>query len=253
MDKKLDIPVWVLNVERDVERRLFMEQQLNELGIDFELFKAVDKKTLTQEELSLYSKQDAQKCMGRELSNGEIACALSHARMWERMIDEQLPDILILEDDIRIGRSLFDILANHHKFPADLELLNFSTFAAQKPIGDYITDIYRLSSHLTDALSACAYYLTRDGSSKLLEKVYPICWAADELMGRTSITNVRSYGIYPRVAVIGNDFESSIWRESETSPLRLTLGAGRWRTFLQTRKQSLRQIADIIQYGTVRY
>lgn len=58
-----------------------MEQQLNELDIDFDLIMAVTKETLTQEELSLYSKKDALNCTVRELSRGEIGCALSHAKM----------------------------------------------------------------------------------------------------------------------------------------------------------------------------
>lgn len=249
MSNRLDIPVWVLNLERDSEKRFFMQQQLEELAIDYELINAVDKETLTPEDLQRYSAQNALKSIGRELSRGEIGCALSHAKMWERIVKERHPEVLILEDDVRIGRSLAAVLANRHRFPADYELINLSTDAPQVPFGDYITDIYRVSNHQRDALSTLAYMITRKGAGKLLDKVYPIRWPADELTARTYITGLVSYGIYPKVAVIGDDFESGIWKNETVPKLGLVPRAKNVRHVFRTWRQSLQLIGDIIRYG----
>lgn len=224
MNKKSGIPVWVLNLERDTERRHFMEQQLNELGVDFEVIKAVDKEILTPKELSFYSKKDAFKSEARELSRGEISYALSHAKMWQRMIDEQMPEILILEDDVRVSRALFDVLANRHRFPKEVEFINFSTQAPKLPFGEYISEIYRVSEHQTDVNMTLAYWIMRNGPQKLLDKAYPIRWPADGLTGRTYITGLVSYGIYPNVALATEEFESSIWQNSRMPTL--SLGGG---------------------------
>ena len=37
----------------------------------------------------------------RQMTMGEVGCFLSHYRIWERMVKENLTEVLILEDDIR--------------------------------------------------------------------------------------------------------------------------------------------------------
>ncbi|MEM7132763.1 MAG: glycosyltransferase family 25 protein [Chloroflexota bacterium] len=251
MTNKPDIPIWVLNLERDTDRRLFMEQQLTERGVDFELIKAVDKETLTQEELSLYSKQAALNCTGRELSRGEIGCALSHAKMWQRMVDEQIPEVLILEDDVRVSRGLCQVLANRHLFPQEVEFINFSTASPQSPFGDYISEIYRLSEHQTDANMTSAYWITLDGAQKLLNGAYPIRWPADALTGRTYITDLVSLGVYPRVALPSDDLESSIWKNDQHAYPKLYL-VPRLRNIqhiIISVRQGLKFIARIVRYA----
>ena len=135
---------------------------------------------------------------------------MSHAKIWELIIKEKLEEVLVLEDDVKIGRSLLGILENRCKLPTDCEFVNFSTDAPQEPFGEFIADIYRVSRHREFANGCSAYLITRKGAEKLLSKVFPIRWPADSLTGRTYITGLISYGIYPRVAVLG-DFESSIW------------------------------------------
>ena len=129
------------------ERLLFMQKQLKELNVEFRVIEAVDGKSLTEEDLSLYSKKMARKCCKRELSVGEIGCALSHAKIWELVIKEKLEEVLVLEDDVKIGRSLLGILENRYKLPADYEFVNFSTDAPQEPFGEFIADIYRVKWH----------------------------------------------------------------------------------------------------------
>ena len=41
---------------------------------------------------------------GRELTPGELGCSLSHIRLWEKMVKENIPEVLILEDDLLIGK-----------------------------------------------------------------------------------------------------------------------------------------------------
>lgn len=253
MDMGIDLPVWVLNLERDQERRLFMTQQLTALGIDYELIKAVDKNALTAQELDLYSKKESIKCVGRELTTGEIACALSHIKMWDRIFKEGRQEVLILEDDIRVGRALFDFMTNRHKILVEYDYINFSTNAPQAPFGPYITDIYRFSNHRSDAQSTCAYLITSTGAQKLLDKAYPVRWPADELTGRTYITTLRSYGVYPNVAVIDEEFASRIWEECTLPRPRYVPRLHNIKHTSRYWRHSLKQIIDVVRYGSVQY
>ncbi len=82
-----------------------MELTLKELGIDYTYFEAVDGKTLTDEILS----QKGIKFMPgyedpyhkRPMKMGEIGCFLSHFMIWQKMVEENLKEVLILEDDIK--------------------------------------------------------------------------------------------------------------------------------------------------------
>lgn len=41
------------------------------------------------------------------LGAGEIGCFVSHIRAWQKIVDEDLPGALILEDDVEVDQSLF--------------------------------------------------------------------------------------------------------------------------------------------------
>ena len=209
---KQPLPIWVLNLERSEQRRYFMAEQLKRLKLKFEFIRAVEGRSIKESDLQRYCKKDAIKCAGRALSPGEIGCALSHAKMWGRIVAENLNEVLILEDDVVIGETLIRILDVHHKFPADWELINFMTSAKQIPFGAPIYDVYRACRFEGYANGACAYLLNRAGAKKLLSHVYPIRWAADGTTGRTYITGLVSYGVDPRVVALSN-FESDIWKD----------------------------------------
>ncbi len=215
MKTNQSVPIWVLNLERDIEKRKFMEQQFHQLGVDnYQIINAFDGKTLADDDLKFYSKKIALRDFGRELTPGELGCALSHIRMWQRIIDDNLSEVLILEDDARIGKALLDVLAHRNKLPADYQHINFSTRAKQIPFGDFITDIYRASNHTERPYSAFAYLLTREGAKFLLDFVFPVYMPIDNFV---SISGIKSYGVFPPVVVLA-DFKSSIGRRWDNMP-----------------------------------
>ncbi len=220
MKKKL--PVLVVNLEHSKERRRHIEKQLTNLNIDFELIKAIDGTKISEKDLELYSKKESIKTIGRELSPGEVGCALTHAKIWERMIIESIEEALILEDDALIGEMLFKILEVREKFPNDWEHINFATDGRLKPFGKPIYDIYRVANITRSANRTSTYLLNIKGARKLMRHVYPIRLASDGIMRRNDITNLIRYGIYPQVAAPGY-FESDIWKNSIRSDLETTI------------------------------
>jgi glycosyl transferase family 25 len=214
MKNKLDLPVWVLNLKVDKRRLRFMTKQLRALNLAFTVVEALDGRHLSPEDQRLYSKERAVKFSKRELTPGEIGCALSHARMWERMVREKLKEVLILEDDILIGETFPEILRNRGRLPKDWEFINFSTEVEQEPFGKFITGIHRASRHKALAVRSSAYLIRLKGAKKLLEHVYPIGHSADGITWRTDITGLVSYGVYPRVVIL-TDLGSSIWSRGE--------------------------------------
>ncbi len=190
-------PIWVLNLERARGRREFMEMQLQELNWQFEIVPAVDGKCLDSEDLKYYSAQEAMKTIQREMKPGEIGCALSHAKMWERIVAEGIEEVLILEDDVTVKSEILDVLDSRSTFPGDWEFINFRTDVQRIPFGPPVYREYKVCHFQRHANRTCAYFINAKGARKLCESVYPIRWAADGLTGRTYISDLVSYGIYP--------------------------------------------------------
>lgn len=193
------LPIWVLNLERSPERRAFMAGQFSRLSLDYEIISAVDGLKLTIDELERYSKIDAMRCSERELLPGEIGCALSHARIWQKIVDENIEQVLVFEDDIMIGEMMFKVLEELHMLPVDWEFINFATNAGRIPFGEPVYDIYRICRFTCFANCTGAYLINNSGARKLLNHVYPIRWTADGLTGNSYITGLVAYGVDPLV------------------------------------------------------
>ena len=115
---------FVINLKSQEKRRAHMEAQLRDVNIEYELIDAVDgrKYTPTQLEVDLVL---AKKILGRELSQGEIGCALSHKKAYQKCIDSKYEYSLILEDDVRLSKKLKEIIENEIQKPHTWEYLAF--------------------------------------------------------------------------------------------------------------------------------
>lgn len=190
-----------------------MQEQFASLDLSYRIINATDGKQLSREELRKYSKRHALKFKRRELSTGEIGCALTHAKIYLHVLDENIEEVLILEDDIVITRDLLHVLLQRSKFPPEWEAVNFAnTWAEAIPLGEPVCKDYRICRFKGIANRTSAYLLNRQGAKKLIEHVYPIRLPADDLVGLTQITGLHLYGITPSVVALA-DFKSEIWSD----------------------------------------
>src|SRR6185369_13913990 len=207
-DRTIALPlICVVNLERSPERRRFMQQQFASLHLSYRIINASDGKQLSREELQKYSKRHTLKFKRRELSTGEIGCALTHARIYQQMLVENLEEVLILEDDIVITPDLLRVLLQRRKFPPEWEAVNFANTWAQAIPGEPVCENYEICRFKGIANRTSAYLINRRGAKKLIEHVYPIRLPADDLLGLTQITKLRLYGITPSVVALA-DFKS---------------------------------------------
>lgn len=190
-----------------------MQQQFAALHLSHRIINATDGKHLSREELRKYSKRHALKFKRRGLSTGEIGCALTHANIYQQMLDESLEEVLILEDDIVLTQDLLDVLLQRRRFPPGWEAVNFAnTWAQAIPLEEPVYKDYRMCRFRGIANRTSAYLLNRQGAKKLVKHVYPIRLPADDFVGLTQITKLRLYGITLSVVALA-DFESDIWSD----------------------------------------
>ena len=190
---------FVINLDRAQERRESISKQLDALGIPFEFFRATDGRFFTENEQALYSHKETLKLLGYELTPNEVACAMSHIRVYEKMIQENIESALIFEDDAKIEDSLVQVLQNLSKFPDDWGLINLSSATYMYPTKIEVIPGVSIAEFRKPPKFLVAYLVTLETAKKLVELAYPIRCPADFLTGRAGLKYFKTYGVYPRV------------------------------------------------------
>ena len=113
---------FVINLKRSTERAKHMQKQLSTLGIDFTLFPATDGKVMAQEIATDQSWMQA--TFKRDFTPGEVGCADSHLRIYEQMVQENIPLALILEDDVKVHKDITTAIELAEKHQAEFEWLH---------------------------------------------------------------------------------------------------------------------------------
>lgn len=184
MNTQKNIHTFIISLPKDKNRREYLERQLQKLAIPFSVIEAVHGESLSAEELEAsYDRKKAIDLFNRELSKGEIGCALSHMSIYKRMIAEDIPYAMIFEDDARI---LDDDL------PAILSTLA-QRFADRTPVAVLLNHVRRYDGStglqlddtrcIYDAYrGVCAhgYFVTKAAAEILARNLYPVYVVADK-------------------------------------------------------------------------
>ncbi len=216
MPPKQNIPILVVNLKRSKDRRSYMLQQLDTYGVRYQFFPAVDGKTLTPQQRACYSEEESIKHY-YSLSDGEIGCALSHLQIYEKMVAEDIAELLILEDDAVIKKEFFPIIFQRAQWaPADWKILHFSSNEIRlNTLPYYSIDFqkrYRLYRYIDFYKDANCYIVNNETARWLINEGYPIHLAADELMAR-AYKVLRCYTIAPSISDINANMISTLDEE----------------------------------------
>jgi glycosyl transferase family 25 len=183
-----------------------MEEQLDRLCVDYEFVPAVDGSKLTQEQKARYSARRARWTFGRQISPGEIGCSMTPALLYERMVREEIEEVLILEDDVIITQDLLEVLRRRHSLPEDWQLVNFDLRPYRvlgkskifvKPLGEPVWKDYRACMFERVSAGTAAYLINLAGAKRLLQSVWPICLPPDVFLGRADMSKAIVYGVDP--------------------------------------------------------
>jgi glycosyl transferase family 25 len=215
------LPVFVINLERDVERRLHMTAELATLGFAAEFVPAVDGRTLGQADRAVYDANRALRVYGGPMSDAEIGCYLSHFRLYERIVREGIGIALILEDDVAISPDLpailQDLVALDEPPWLVVRLDSVRGRVRQPPNAEFRgarvaelaagSGLYRLKTHV---LGAGGYLIRRDGAARMLEYGRRIFMPIDHTMDRFWENGILPYVVRPMPVRQRADMESRI-------------------------------------------
>lgn len=203
---------------KNSSRREVIAKRLRSLRLDFEFFDAVYGKELSENELAkvdfdFYPKEHNSP---KPLTLGEIGCAMSHIKLYEHIVKNNIPEAIIFEDDAIVSLYFEEILkVALDKISSSKEILFLDHGKAKVwPFMRGLPERYRLAKYRSPSrnskrciIRATAYLITLNGAKKLLKQAYPIRMPADFLTGLLQLTGIKAYGIEPLCVFGSNDSE----------------------------------------------
>ena len=213
-------PIVVISLARAPERRRAIAAQLERLGLPFEFFDAIDGAKLSPERVdAVYSPNRTFMRMGRYLHANEIGCALSHMDIWEHMLRESIPELLILEDDVVLADDLPTLLATRDRWaPADARVVylahDMAPPVSPTPLEPDFGRERSLCTFENPVMRAAAYLIRTPAAESLLPHGKPLMMPLDDLLGRPEFTGGGIYGIVPNAVMWNDDHPSTIWTDT---------------------------------------
>lgn len=175
----------VINLDRSPKRLESISKQLSDQSLSFERLPAVDGRKLTKEELfRLEAPYNApEKFVFRKaLWPNEIACFLSHAACWERLVESGCEWGLIMEDDIVLSARFKLFATSSEWIPEGVRVIQLhgshQSFAVGEsyPVRD--TELCRILN--PTPLCSFAYLMHREAAVYALSSYMPIPAPVDD-------------------------------------------------------------------------
>lgn len=222
----MSVKYFVISLKNQEARRKNICSILEQHKVDFELFDATYGKDMTPEEQSLCSnesqtilnlKGNRKVLIEDELSLSEKGCAMSHLRLYQHIIDQNLDYAVIMEDDVIPNDYAFEAINNLDAIKEHWDVINFSSdFGIRSLPGarkycykedksfyfqrlgmrnDTLDAIFNLRRFI---IYAACYVITKDACKKLVELGYPVRLPADYLLGMLGYNQLKTFTVYPK-------------------------------------------------------
>lgn len=153
------VQTYVINLDRSTERMAHMAEVLSAYGLEFIRIPAVEANIIDPR---------------GDMLNTEVACFLSHIKVWETFLASVYDYALVLEDDIIMADSFAKTLRDMRCWPKGFDVVKVETAevcgrrvrVSLPKIADICgRKIYRLISNHE---GSAGYILSRDGAQKLM-------------------------------------------------------------------------------------
>jgi len=204
--------IYVINLERSRNRKKYISKQLDEIGVNYHIFTAVDGQKGYHPLFENYNETKRIKLKGKILRPGQLGCFASHYLLWQKCIADKTP-MIVLEDDIIIIKNYFlDFYNATQHIPDKYECIRLFKndsknikFLKVQQIDDL--SILKFSKGHKRTIG---YYLTPSGAEKFLKHAENWFLPVDITMDRFWSNKVECYGIAPPCLSFDGKFESNV-------------------------------------------
>jgi glycosyl transferase family 25 len=207
------IPILVISLAVDAERRARMRAQLERRGLPFRFLDGVDGRAMTEKEREQAAPLQARRYWSH-LTAGEIGCALSHLAAIQTIASGPHPFGIVFEDDVTIDPGFPQFLAVLERNPPPFDVM----WLAQSPPKNHraIMRVGRLGDRqirarvYLDYTAAAAIY-TREAARRIADTMKVIEAPIDHMLWRNHcVPGLRVVEIHPHVIEQDMDGPSTI-------------------------------------------
>ncbi|MGX8010461.1 glycosyltransferase family 25 protein [Mesorhizobium sp. ORM8.1] len=172
----------VINLDRSSDRLAHVAAEFERIGISFERIAALDARG--RPELSSMQRLTKHRLQSR-LTNGEIACLLSHKACWSIIAAGDDEHVAVFEDDVVFTSAAGGLLADAGWIPADADIVKLETFFRRAVIGPRriaVGNGFSLSRLHTPHLGCAGYILSKRIAGSLVEATEEIAMPVDHVL-----------------------------------------------------------------------
>ncbi|KOX78466.1 Glycosyltransferase 25 family member [Melipona quadrifasciata] len=168
--------VYMINLLRRPEKRNRMNKIFKELGISTRTIDAIDGSKLSPADLKIMQMEIMPEYVdpyhNRPMTMGEVGCFLSHYIVWNKMVENNFSNIIVLEDDVRF-EPFFNQKVNYIlKELEDLQLEWDLIYLGRKKLTNNTEPSINGSKYLVQASYSywtIGYILSASGAKKLID------------------------------------------------------------------------------------
>jgi glycosyl transferase, family 25 len=216
--------IFVISLVEAIDRRSFISSQLKVLDLEFEFVDGIRGRDL-YEDPTYYDRRKALRIELRDMTPGEVGCALSHQKVYDKIVERDLPYALVLEDDAVLSPDLPEVLSRLEKRikPNDLiqlERCDVYSRKGREPLYKRYSLVKPTMIRYGSISQAAGYVVTREAARKIRTINRPVYVPADSWGQYRGMINFRS--VVPTLSLVRQNvaFECTTqdYQRSEFTP-----------------------------------
>ena len=157
---------YVISLPSEIKRRSHILTEFGRKNVEFEFFDALTPKVA-------FSKAQSMGLVikNSHMTDGEVACFMSHVSIWNKMIDENISHVAIFEDDVILGENVNLFLSSSSWFRDEWNIVKIEKFnkkAILSNVKDESPSPERKLKQLLSKHYGCAGYILSLSAAKEL-------------------------------------------------------------------------------------
>ena len=191
------IGVWLINLPQNQDRLARMAQQLDSMGLPWQLFSAVNGREHFDELILQADPEAYAKNMGSPILPGKLGVYASHTRVWKEFIRSDYEFALIFEDDVVFHDNFVEALSAAYQAKNHWDIVRFNCVRAKLPIQQGVVGQWHLNAYIGPFTGNAAYLIRKDTATKLVSQIGPQTRALDHELNRFFHHDYRLLGMEP--------------------------------------------------------
>jgi len=229
------IPLFIINLPQATSRRQEMQARLANLGLNAEFIEAVDGRRFAEDERESHVDRVRAQAAGWALSPSEIGCALSHIKVYRRMVEQGIAHAIVLEDDVELAPDFPDLCKldsrdclNKHVSSTQAAMIQLTHVkrAYRWPTTTLPSGAYRIVRPFSGVWLTSGYLITQEAARALAQALYPVWSVADdwthfEKMGLLSVSALTPHPVWEAESANTSSIETGRSRNRRAKPRTL--------------------------------